>query len=345
MSLLAKQEFPLLDSMPLAVMLLDEQGHITHANELAQGHMGTSLKQMFGQHLADFLQPSSEVKAMLERALQGETVADDAFCGRQNHMPYSLHFGPMQDYKGVVVGLIPEANRSEVEEHAKRHEMAETVARIALEMAHEVKNPLAALRGAAQLLHEQSVGDAAEISAHILAEVDRIKERIDTFLQVGPRADVAMTEINIHALLDDVCVASENVQVRRVYDPSLPSLWVHETRLRQAIENLWVNALEADSTCIIWETRIAPLVALPGHQGMVMELSMRSNGQPIPEALRSRLFEPYVSNKARGSGLGLAVVQRVVQEHGGRISLKAGSSDTTFVMHLPIVKEKPACGL
>jgi len=334
-------EFPLLDMMPMAVILLDGDGQITHANELAQGHMGTSLRCLAGRHLADFLQPSSEVNAMIARALQGETVVGDAFCGRQNHMPYSLHFGPMKNQLGVVIGLIPEANRSEVEEHAKRHEMAETVARIALEMAHEVKNPLAALRGAAQLLHEQSSGDAAEISLHILAEVDRIKERIDTFLQVGPRADVAMTEMNIHALLDDVCSPSEKVQVRRIYDPSLPSLWVHETRLRQAIENLWVNALEAESTCITWETRIAPLVALPDHQGMVVELSMRSNGRPIPDALRNRLFEPYVSNKARGSGLGLAVVQRVVQEHGGRISLREGSGDTTFVMHLPILREKP----
>ncbi|MDQ6968700.1 MAG: ATP-binding protein [Mariprofundaceae bacterium] len=333
------QEFPLLDMMPMAVILVDKEGLITHANELAQGHMGTSLGRMKGRHLAAFLQPSSEVNTMVERALKGETVADDAFCGRQNHMPYSLHFGPMQGQQGVVIGLIPEANRSEVEEHVKRHEMAETVARIALEMAHEVKNPLAALRGAAQLLHEQSRGDAAEISAHILAEVDRIKERIDNFLQVGPRADVAMTEVNIHALLDNVCTASQKVQVRRVYDPSLPNIWVHETRLRQAIENLWVNGLEAESTCITWETRIAPLVALPGHKGMVMELSIRSNGRSIPEALRDRLFEPYVSNKARGSGLGLAVVQRVVQEHGGRISLKQGSGDTTFVMHLPIMKE------
>lgn len=340
MPAIAQQEFPLLGSMPIAVILVDKEGQITHANELAQGHMGTSLRRMAGRHLSDFLQPSSEVSTMIGRAMQGETVADDAFCGRQNHMPYSLHFGPMQDQQGVAIGLIPEANRSEVEEHAKRHEMAETIARIALEMAHEVKNPLAALRGAAQLLHEQSSGDAAEISAHILAEVDRIKERIDTFLQVGPRANAAMTEINIHALLDDVCVASEKVQVRRVYDPSLPNLCVHETRLRQAIENLWVNGLEAGSTCITWETRIAPLVALPGHQGMVVELSMRSNGRPIPSALRDHLFEPYVSNKARGSGLGLAVVQRVVQEHGGRISLKEGAGDTTFVMHLPMMKEK-----
>jgi len=331
--------------MPMAVLLLDKQGHITHANELSQGHLGKSFQRLKDHHLADFLQPSSEVNTMLARALLGETVADDAFCGRHNHMPYSLHFGPMTDSSGVVVVLIPEANRSELEEYSKRHEMAEAISRIALEMAHEVKNPLASLRGAAQLLCEQSTGDAAEISQHMLAEVDRIKDRIDTFLQVGPRADVEMTEVNIHALLDDVCLSNDGVKVQRVYDPSLPLLWLHEARLRQAVENLWANALEAGSNLLVWETRIAPLVSLPNHKGMVVEISLRSNGKPIPESMRQRLFEPYVSNKSRGSGLGLAIVQRVVQEHGGRVSLKTSVADTQFLIHLPIHKENMSCGL
>jgi two-component system nitrogen regulation sensor histidine kinase GlnL len=337
-----QQEYPLLNMMPLAVILVDKQGHITYANDLAQGHMGASLRRMHGKHLSDYLQPSSEVSIMLTRAMQGENVTDDAFCGRHNHMPYSLHFGPMPQGQGVVIGLIPEANRSQVEEQSKRHEMAEAVARIALEMAHEVKNPLAALRGATQLLHEQSSGETKEITAHILGEVDRIKERIDTFLQVGPRADVDMTAINIHALLDDVSKsgADHHVKVQRVFDPSLPDMLIHENRFRQAIENLWRNALEAGSTRITWETRVAPLVALPDHKGMVMELSIRSNGKPIPQAIKGRLFEPYVSDKARGSGLGLAVVQRVIQEHGGRITVKE-DGDTAFVIHLPIRKEQP----
>ena len=327
--------------MPLAVILVDKDGYITHANDLAQAHMGTSLRRMAGKHLSDYVQPSSEVNAMLARAYQGETVTDDAFCGRDNHVPYSLHFGPMLQGLGVVVGLIPEANRSQVEEQSKRHEMAEAVARIALEMAHEVKNPLAALRGAAQLLHEQSVGDSAEITAHILNEVDRIKERIDSFLQVGPRADVAMVAVNIHAMLDDVSKikGEHDVKVLRVFDPSLPDMLIHEKRFRQAIENLWQNALEAGSTRITWETRVAPLVALPDHKGTVMELSIRSNGKPIPQSIKGRLFEPYVSDKARGSGLGLAVVQRVIQEHGGRITMKE-DGDTAFIIHLPIRREQ-----
>ncbi|MDQ6952896.1 MAG: ATP-binding protein [Mariprofundaceae bacterium] len=330
--------FPLLGMMPVAVVLLDKAGHITHANELAQSYLGTSLRRLSGVHLSRFMQPSSEVKAMLSRALLGETVADDGFCGRDNHMPYSLHFSCRQDEEGVVIALLPEANRSEVEEHAHRHEMAEAVARIALEMAHEVKNPLASLRGAAQLLHEQSVGDAKEISQHIMDEVDRIRQRIDLFLQVGPHANIAKSAVNIHALIDDVCMNVEGVRVQRVFDPSLPDILLHEQRFRQAIENLWQNALEAGADRIVWETRVAPMVALRGHQGMVLELCIRSNGKAIPEHLKHRLFEPYVSGKARGSGLGLAIVQRVMQEHGGRVSVKYRRYDTCFIMHLPITK-------
>jgi len=328
--------FPLLGMMPVAVVLLDQAGHITHANELAQSYLGTSLRRLSGVHLSRFIQPSSEVEAMLTRALSGETVADDGFCGRDNHMPYSLHFACRQDEDGVVIALIPEANRSEVEEHAHRHEMAEAVARIALEMAHEVKNPLASLRGAAQLLHEQSLGDTKEISQHIMDEVDRIRQRIDLFLQVGPHANIAKSTVNIHAMIDDVCANVEGVRVQRVFDPSLPDILLHKERFRQAIENLWQNALEAGADRIVWETRAAPLVALRGHQGTVLELCIRSNGKAIPEDLKHRLFEPYVSGKARGSGLGLAIVQRVMQEHGGRVSVQSRRGETCFMMHLPV---------
>lgn len=237
----------------------------------------------------------------------------------------------------MTVLMVPEGNRAEVERQTKRQEMAEAVARIALEMAHEVKNPLAALRGASQWLSERSSdNDVIEISTRMLSDVDRIRERIDSFLQLGPRAEVAMHPVNIHALLDDVCRAPEGVQLHRVYDPSIPLLVAHEARLRQAIENLWTNAVEAGSTLIEWQTRIASMVALPGHQGMVVELKITSNGTPIPDSLKEHLFQPFVTGKERGNGLGLAIVQRVLQEHGGRVKLSSGHGRTSFVLHLPL---------
>ena len=324
-----------ISNLPLPMLLLDGRGKIVDANVMAEEQLGTSARKLAGRHLSDFFEPSSGIDAMLERVSQGETVTDNAFSSRLTHMPFSLHLGPHGS--GSALLMVPEGNRSEVERQAKRHEMAEAVARIALEMAHEVKNPLASLRGASQWLSEQAGDkDTVEISTHMLSEVDRIKERIDSFLQLGPRADIAMEPINIHALLDDVCRAPEGVHLHRVYDPSLPKLLVHEARLRQAIENLWRNALEAGSTLIEWQTRMASMVALPGHQGAVVELKITSNGAPIPESLMEHLFQPFVTGKERGSGLGLAIVQRVVQEHAGRVKLSSEAGRTIFVLHLPL---------
>jgi len=324
-----------ISNLPLPMLLLDGWGKVVAANVMAEEQLGTSTRKLAGRHLSDFFEPSSGVNAILERVSQGETVTDNAFSSRLTHMPYSLHLGPHGS--GSALLMVPEGNRSEVERQAKRQEMAEAVARIALEMAHEIKNPLASLRGASQWLSEQAGDkDTVEISAHMLSEVDRIKERIDSFLQLGPRADIAMEPVNIHALLDDVCRAPEGVHLHRVYDPSLPKLLAHEARLRQAIENLWHNALEAGSTLIEWQTRMAPMVALPGHQGSVVELKITSNGTPIPESLMEHLFQPFVTGKERGNGLGLAIVQRVIQEHGGRVKLASGQGRTTFVLHLPL---------
>jgi len=326
-------------ALPLPVLLLDAEGKISHANVMAEEQFGTSARRLAGYHLSEFFEPASKVIDLLRRVAHGESVTDDSFASRFTHAPYSLHIGPCEN--GAIVLMVPEAKRAEVEVQAKRQELAEAVARIALEMAHEVKNPLAALRGASQWLAESSHDkEVTEISRHMLSEVDRIKERIDTFLQLGPRADVAMEPMNIHALIDDVCSGSGNlpqgVQLHRVYDPSLPEMLLHGARLRQAIENLWRNAIEAGSTHIEWQTRMAPMTALPGHHGPVVEIRITSNGEPIPDSLKEHLFQPFVTGKERGSGLGLAIVQRVMQEHGGRVKLTSRHGRTTFVLHLPL---------
>lgn len=329
-------DFGLQQWLPMAMMVLDPCGNILHANDFAQARIGTSLRRFKGEHITHFFAPENEINAMLKRANNGETLSGDAFYSRREHMPHYLYFGPWDD-RGVVVMLIPEGNRNEAETMFRQQEMAEAVARIALEMAHEVKNPLTSLRGAAQLLSEELQADQQVMCQHILDETDRIKQRIDAFLQVGPRAGVKMEMTNIHALLDDVCKASKATQVRRVYDPAIPLLNLHESRIRQAIENLWQNALEVGSSLIELQTRATSLVTLQnGYQGMVFELRFSSNGDPVPPSLRDRLFEPYTSAKSRGSGLGLSIVQQVMLEHDGRVMFQADAHQTSFILHLPL---------
>jgi len=325
-----------LSILPLPMLLLDSEARVLQANLLAQEALCQSNRQLVGHDLTDVFSPAVEIERLLSLLTPyGGGVSEHHVCMQGGGMPVSLHLGMHEG--GIAAIFVPEAHRSEVERHARRHEMAEAVARIALEMAHEVKNPLAALRGASQWLSEQEMNaDAKEAVEQIISGVDRIRDRIDAFLQVGPRAPVKMEMTNLHALIQDVIQYPEGIYISRVFDPSLPDILAHPARLRQAFENLWQNALEAAESKIEWQTRMAPLVHLPGHQGKVVEISITNDGAMIPEDLRERLFEPYVTGKQRGSGLGLAQVERVMLEHGGRVNVDSTNGRTTMTLQLPV---------
>jgi len=324
-----------LSALPLPTIVFNIQGELVQANVVAQEALGTSEQRLRGQHLRDLFSPEAEVTILFNRLTPYCGVSDNTMCMRSNNIPISLHLSIFD--AGMTAIFVPEARRSEVEQHARRHEMAEAVARIALEMAHEVKNPLAALRGASQWLSEQALSTSnKEAVVQILTGVDRIRDRIDSFLQVGPHASVRMEMANVHSLIQGVISYQEGIYIGRVFDPSLPETLVHAARFTQALENLWQNALEAADQKIEWQTRMAPLVHLPGHDGQVIEISITNDGAMIPLDLRDRLFEPYVTDKKRGSGLGLALVERVMLEHGGRVSVDSGKGRTTFTLHLPI---------
>ncbi|MDQ7003432.1 MAG: ATP-binding protein [Ghiorsea sp.] len=325
--------------LPVPCLLVNAQGEILTANILLQEHLNVSEKRMLGQHLTTFISPADEVAGLLKRALNAETISSDAFYTVRGHRPYTLYASQQADgYISVI--LIAEGNRLEAEVQSRRHEVAEAVSRIALERAHEIKNPLAALRGATQLLSEQVRGDALEIIQHMLTDVDRIKERVDGFLQVGPRANIQMHPINIHILIDDVVKDVDGIQIQRAFDPSIPDLVCHERRLRQAIENLWSNAIEACSDLIVWQTRIEHGVILSEHRGAVLSIKITSNGVAIPAHIRDKMFEPYVTAKSRGNGLGLSIVQQVVQEHGGKVVVNSELMRTSFTVYLPLKTEK-----
>jgi len=321
--------------IPLPMLMLDSEGFILSANMEAQSALGISEQALAGRHACNLFAPESEIRIMLDHMQENRgSLSAHGLCERASNAPCSLHIGPAND--GYALLMVPEAGRHELEQQATRQEMAEAVARISLEMAHEIKNPLAGLRGAAQWLSEQlSQADQKEAATMMLGQVDIIRERVDSFLQLAPRAAIGMEKINIHSLIDDVCHPVDGVAVRRVFDPSLPMLPAHAGRLRQAIENLWMNALEAGSTHIEWLTRVNTTIKLPGYKGAVLEVRITNDGEPMPEHIQEHLFEPFVTAKTRGSGLGLALIQRVMQEHNGQVKLQSESGRTSFVLHLP----------
>ncbi|MDQ6950728.1 MAG: ATP-binding protein [Mariprofundales bacterium] len=330
-------EFPLSTiAIPLPLFCLSFQGTILDANLLAQEDMGRSLRRLQQKDIYALFGPRDSISALLTRVEQGEQISDSGIFRCDDHAPYTIHAGP--NAEGCVLVLVPETRRSEAQQLEQRYAMAEAVARIALELAHEVKNPLAALRGATQWMAERVDHPVvAETSERMLHEVDRIRSRIDDFLQLAPRADISMGAVSVHRLVMDVCrPVPESVKLSLVLDLSLPEIPAHESRLRQAMENLWQNALESGATWIEVQTRLAVATALPHYHGPILQISFQSNGEPIPVHLRQRLFEPFVTSKASGSGLGLAIVQRVALEHGGRVRLQADDAGARFVMHLPM---------
>jgi len=324
-------------NLPLALLLLDNQWRITFANNLAEQLLSTSLQRLEGMSLESFFTPREVLKQLMERAQYAEmNISDHQLRLSKDQTPISLHL--RTSGKHICLLLIPEANRLNMEQQSKSYEMAQVVSRIALEMAHEIKNPLAALRGICQWVTEHQLkDDLQEALSQMMANVDRIGTRIDHFLQLGPRADVGMKQVNIHSLLDDVMQpVPKGVTLQRVFDPSLPPILAHPQRLRQAIENLWQNAMESEPQYIEWHTRLATAAQLPQHRGMVLEVRITNDGHTIPSHLHASLFEPFVTSKARGSGLGLAVVQQVMIEHGGRIQFHSETGRTSFIIHLPL---------
>ena len=325
--------------LPVSCLLLDDQGCIQAANILAQEHLNLSEKRLLQQKLSEFIAPEEALQSLLAQASNAETISADIFYTVVGHRPYSLYVSQQSDTLISVV-MIAEGNRLEAEMQNRRHEVAEAVSRIALERAHEIKNPLAALRGATQLLSEQVSGEATEIVEHMLGDIDRIKERVDGFLQIGPRANIEMQPVNIHALIDSVVRNADDMKVQRSFDPSIPEALFHERRFRQALENLWSNAVEAGSDLVVWETRVEHGVVLPEHKGAVLSVKIISNGAEIPEHIRQKMFEPYVTGKERGNGLGLSIVQQVVQEHGGKVVVQSELIRTSFTMYLPLRTEE-----
>jgi two-component system nitrogen regulation sensor histidine kinase GlnL len=206
-------------------------------------------------------------------------------------------------------------------------------------LAHEVKNPLAGLRGAAQLLQRRaSEPDQQRLAELIIAEADRLVALTDRLLR--PSGKPHLAQVNLHELVEraSALISTEAaIDFERDYDPSLPPLLGDADRLLQTLLNLLRNALQAGATRIGLRTRAERGVMLNGR---LVRLGLRvdivDNGSGVPEALRESLFLPLVSGRADGSGLGLAVAQEIAHEHGGQIAFTSNPGRTVFSLSLPL---------
>jgi two-component system nitrogen regulation sensor histidine kinase GlnL len=222
-------------------------------------------------------------------------------------------------------------------------------------LAHEVKNPLSGIRGAAQLL-ETSVAPAdKELAELIRDEADRIRALVDRMDAFGEKP-IARMPVNIHRVLEHVRKLAQSgfaahVKFQELYDPSLPPVWANRDQLIQVILNLVKNAAEAVTQEITHRPEIVLAtgfqhgmrVAVPGSTSRLdlpLFVTIRDNGAGIPEDIKPHLFEPFVTSKSTGSGLGLSLVAKIIGDHGGLIEVDSRPGRTEFRLHLPVVTEK-----
>lgn len=347
----------ILDSLSTSVLIVDQQQALLYLNVAAETLFGVSRNQVRGRPLADLLVDASGLNAVVERAIQTwrpfsrrelalRPVGEAELIVDCNVAPYD-EAGAHNTAAGAVLIEISDGTQHQriTREAALLTQIGGSRAMIR-QLAHEIKNPLGGLRGAAQLL-ERQLADASmrEYTSVIISEADRLALLVDTLL--GPGHAPRKEPVNVHELLQHVghllaADAPPNVTVERDYDPSLPPMRVDRNQIIQAMLNLGRNAVQAIAQNgnlggrITLRTRALTNESIGTRRHrLVASVQFEDTGPGVPESLRDTLFYPLVTGRADGTGLGLAVAQDLVSRHDGLIEFASRPGQTIFTILLP----------
>lgn len=352
----------LLAALPHPILVLAPDNRIVYANAAAEAFFSTGIVVLKRMRLDEVVAFGCPLMALVDQVRRsgstvneyGVEITTPKFSGPELVDVYS---GPLPDQADLIVLMLQQRNMALMIERQLTHRAAaRSVSGLAAVLAHEIKNPLSGIRGAAQLL-EQGVSDQdRSLTQLICSETDRIRKLVDRMEVFGDERPLTIEPVNIHDVLDHVrrlCEtgAGRGIRFMEDYDPSLPPVPGNRDKLVQAFLNLMKNAVEAvgdnkNHGRIVMQTSFRPGVRLsvPGSGrriGLPLMIQIEDNGSGIPEHLKSNLFDPFVTTKRTGTGLGLALVAKIIGDHGGIVEFDSDPERTIFRVLLPMHDSKP----
>jgi two-component system, NtrC family, nitrogen regulation sensor histidine kinase GlnL len=347
------QRFHSLDLLATLVAVVDEQGCVLFANAALEDALGMSRRSINGTRLQECFTEQSLLDTALQGARGNEFAAlrYDAWLRRQAHDPLPVHVVVAQTETAgeVIVELLPLEQQTRQEREERLLDQAQANKELIRNLAHEIKNPLGGIRGAAQLLQmELGSKELIEYTQVIIHEADRLQSLVDRLLAPHRRPHV-VGDVNIHEVCERVrsLILAEfprGLRVVRDYDTSIPEFRGDREQLIQAVLNITHNAAQALSERIaagdgeiIFRTRVNRQVTF-GKQRyrLALELHVIDNGPGVPDSIKDRIFFPLVSGREGGSGLGLTLAQTFVQQHHGLIECESVPGRTDFKILIPL---------
>ena len=353
-------DFQAFDLLATLVAVVQPDGHVLHANASFEYLLGVPRRAMLATRLTDWMADPLPLRETLA-AVSANRIASGRFeavlrrpsphAGSSTELlPVHVIVNQTDREDRVLVEMLEIEQQTRQDREERAITQAEANKELVRNLAHEIKNPLGGIRGAAQLLEMELEGrrELTEYTQVVIAEADRLQALVDRLLAPHRYAHV-VADVNIHEVCERVrsLLAAEfprGIALKRDYDTSLPEFRGDREQLIQAVLNIARNACQAlaeriaaGDAQLTLRTRIARQVTIGKHRWrLALELHVEDNGPGVPEAIRDRIFYPLVTGRENGSGLGLTLAQTFVQQHQGTIECASEPGRTVFTVLLPL---------